>query len=111
MKKEPSIDGKHGRDSSGKFVKGNKVAVGNQGPRNQTAKELKKVLAKTITDDDIKKIVKKCIQQAKKGNKDARKELFDRLWGRPRQGIDIKSVITLCDIAARMAGNDDSDNN
>lgn len=87
--KQPSIDGKLGRDNSGQFVKGHRISIGNKGPTNQKAKELKKLFAECVTPDAMKKICKKCIAQAKNGNKDARKEIFDRLWGKPIQGVEV----------------------
>ncbi len=107
-KKQPSANGQSDRDNSGKFVGGNKASVGNKKGTDRKSKELKKALLDAVTEKDIKEIAKAILKKAKKGDTPSIKELFDRLWGRPKQGIEIGGVLTLCDIAAQMAGNDNN---
>lgn len=91
-----------GRDSKGHFIKGNKVSVGNIGPSSEYAKQLKQVLLGQVKEKDIKAIVKKMIAQSKAGDDKARKELFDRLWGKAPQEVDLgdSAAKTLFDILA-----------
>ena len=84
---KPSLDG---RTSGGKFTKGHRISVGNKGNRTMTrAKELHRVLYNAVGTASLKKIIEKMIEQAKKGDKDARKECFDRLWGKAQQNLVI----------------------
>lgn len=101
-RKPSSVGSKSGRNSNGKFVKGNRNSVGNKGNTNEKAKALKTILLKTITEKDIKAIVKKMVEQSKLGDDRARKELFDRLWGRAIQEVDLgeNTAKTIFDILA-----------
>lgn len=102
-KKKPSSNGSNtGRDSKGKFGKGNSLGKGNKGNTNEKAKALKKVLLDTITKNDIKKIGKKLVTKAIAGDVQATKELFDRLWGRAIQEVDLgeETRKTMFDILA-----------
>lgn len=100
--KPRSVGNKTGKNSLGQFVKGNKCSVGNKGNTSERAKTLKRVLLEVVTEKDIEVIVKKMIAQAKKGERDARKELFDRLWGRAIQEVDLgeETRKTMFDILA-----------
>ena len=90
-KRKPRSHGKDGRNNSGQFAKGNTLSRGNSGGgNNEKAKELKKALIEAVTTKDIKAIVKKMKNQAKAGDAAARKELFDRLWGRAIQEIELE---------------------
>lgn len=74
------------RDEKGHFVKGKSGNPGGR-PINQT-KYLKKIdTAMKITD--WREIVKKAIEQAKRGDPKARQWLSDYLMGKPQQIIDI----------------------
>ncbi len=111
-KKNPSTSDNTGRNNKGQFGKGNKCSVGNVGQSSEQAKELKKVLIAAVTEKDIKAIVRKMISQAKKGDNYARKELFDRLWGRAIQEVDLgeetrKSIFDI--LAVCGLGNDNGD--
>lgn len=105
-KRKPRAHGADGRKIDGKFDKGNQCSVGNKSHTNEKAKALKKALLEVITEKDIKAIGKKMVSQAKAGDNYARKELFDRLWGRAIQEVDIgeNTANTLVDIIARMCG-------
>ncbi len=41
-----------------------------------------------ISDEDLKLIWEKAIEEAKEGNDKARKEVLDRLFGRPDQNVN-----------------------
>ena len=88
-KANPRSIGKDGRNSKGQFQKGNTLSKGNSGGGNkEDAKKLKRTLIEAVSEKDIKLIVKKMVFQAKNGDAAARKELFDRLWGRAKQEIE-----------------------
>ena len=83
---KPSQDG---RTPKGKFVKGNKCSVGNKGnTMHDKAKALQRVLFDAVGTKSLGKIVKKMVEQAEAGDKDARKECFERLWGKAKQSIE-----------------------
>ncbi len=112
VKKKRGSSANAGRDNNGYFAKGNKIGVGNTGRSSEHARELKRALIEAVTEKDIKAILKKMITQAKAGDNYARKELFDRLWGRAIQEVDIgdNTVKTITDILAICGiGNASSD--
>ena len=101
-KRKPRAHGADGRSKGGKFVEGNQCAIGNKSHTNEKAKALKKALLDSVTETDIKAIVKKMKTQARAGDHNARKELFDRLWGRATQEVDIgaNTIESITDILA-----------
>ncbi len=101
-RKPSSVGNKTGRTSEGKFGKGNRCSVGNKGNTSEKAKALKTILLKAVTEKDIKAIAKKLVENAKKGDIHATKELFDRLWGRAIQEVDLgdNATKTIFDILA-----------
>ena len=88
-KPKPRPNGKLGRDSKGKFAKGNSLSKGNLGNTNEPAKKLKQALIDAISEKDIEDIAKKLVTKAKTGDIPAIKELFDRLWGRSSQSVEV----------------------
>ena len=110
VKRKPIPNGRNGK---GQFKKDNKAAVGRKDkPADIHAKELKKALLGAVTKEDIEDIAKKLISEAKEGNIPATKELFDRLWGRAVQVVDIgeNTAKTIFDILAVCGlDNDNSD--
>lgn len=75
----------------GRFVRGNNAAVGRADkPIDQKAKRLKEAYINAITEKDIKAIVAGQVKKAKEGDTAAAKEVFDRLWGRAKQEIDVE---------------------
>ena len=102
-KSKPSTNGANaGRDNKGRFGKGNNIGKGNKGNTNEKAKALKAILLETITENDIRYIAKKLAKKAKAGDVQATKELFDRLWGRAIQEVDLgeETRKTMFDILA-----------
>ena len=89
-KHNPTTHGSSGRNIEGKFVTGNQCSVGNASSGDSRAKELKKALYDAVTKEDIKAIAEALATKAKKGDTAAAKELFDRLWGRAKQDIDVE---------------------
>jgi len=89
-RKKPIDNGRNGRKKNGQFEKGHTYS---QCKRHIEATEksraLKKALINAVSEDDIKKIGQILIDKAKKGDIPAIKELFDRLWGRSPQSVEI----------------------
>ena len=83
------------RDANGRFIKGWKGGPG------RPAKEIKGtylgILREAVTGADWLKVAQKALQQAQRGNKDARKWLADYIVGKPPQEfvIDERSRIAL----------------
>lgn len=111
-KKKPRAHGTDGRNKDGKFKKGNQCAIGNKSHTNEKAKALKQALLDVVTEKDIIAVGKKMLSQAKAGDNYARKELFDRLWGRALQEVDIgeNAVKSITDILAIVGIGDASSN-
>jgi hypothetical protein len=81
MSKPPSPNGSNGRDSRGRFSKGNAGGPGN--PYAAQAGRWRAKLAASITDQDIAAVVRALIKAAKAGEAWAVREFFDRTLGRP----------------------------
>lgn len=110
-KQQPKPNGNN-KNKRGRFVKGNKAAVGRaEKPADQKAHQLKQALINAISVSDIKVIARRLILKAKKGDVIAAREIFDRLWGRAKQEVDIgeNMIKSLVDIAARMGCNGSSE--
>lgn len=75
--------GDPGRDATGRFTSGNGFASGN--PYAKRVNEFRSVLFAAVSDEDLREIAETLRDQAKAGNLDATKILFDRLLGRPTQ--------------------------
>lgn len=69
-------------DERGVFKKGNKVSVGHFIVRRYA--EIRNLIAKEVSDDDIVKIVRRAVDDAAQGDAEARKWLFERLIGKPK---------------------------
>jgi len=76
------------RDKKGRFVKGNQAARGNNGGRPRRAK-LQDVIDEVMTDDDLKEIIRKHMDKAKAGDKDAAKLVLEHRYGRPVQETEL----------------------
>jgi hypothetical protein len=85
-----------GRDKRGRFAKGNGGGPGR--PKKKREERYLQILLNTCTFDDWKAIVKKAAEQARSGDKDARKWLSDYLIGPPVQkhavaGVDWENLV------------------
>lgn len=68
------------RDASGRFVRGNPGGPGN--PHAGTVARLRSVLLDTVTEDDLRAVVRALVDEARSGNVPAIRELLDRTLGR-----------------------------
>ena len=80
MSSSPSTNGSNGRDSSGRFTRGNSGGPGN--PRAREAARLREVLLTLTTPAHVRKITKKLIEMAIAGDLAAIRELLDRTIGK-----------------------------
>ena len=100
-----------GRDNKGKFAKGNSLSRGKHNVQFiEKARELKKALINAISDKDITAIVEQLAKEAKNGNIAAAREIFDRIWGKAPQEVDIgeNTRKTIFDILAVCGLNNDN---
>jgi hypothetical protein len=82
MGKAPSTNGDNGgRDSCGRFTKGNSGGKGN--PYAKQVAQLRAAMMKAVTKKDIQDIVKALVAQAKTGNPRAIDLLLNRVFGAP----------------------------
>ena len=80
MIKEQS-QGSNGRDEQGRFAKGNPGGPGN--PNGGRVARLRAALLDAVTEDDVRAIVLKLVEQAKAGDLQAAREILLRTLGRP----------------------------
>ena len=71
----------NGRDASGRFAVGNKGGPGN--PYTRKAGLLRKAMFEEVTEDDMRRVVRKLVQLAEAGNVAAVREFIDRCVGKP----------------------------
>ena len=77
---QPSVTGVNGRGKDGRFAPGNKAAKGN--PHFKRMAELRGILLNAVTDSDLEEVAQTLIGQAKAGDIDSIKELFNRVLGK-----------------------------
>ena len=84
----PSTNGSNGGDRgpAGRFTAGNAGGPGN--PHAKRIAKLRSLLVEAVNDDDLRAIISKLVEQAKAGDDAARRELLDRLLGRPHQATE-----------------------
>ncbi|MEM7624800.1 MAG: hypothetical protein AAF333_04145 [Planctomycetota bacterium] len=87
MPNPPSTNGANGRNARGQFTTGNAGGPGN--PHAKKVAALRATLMKTVTHRDLQAIVKGLIERAKAGDVLAAREVLDRCFGKPRQGVDM----------------------
>lgn len=77
---QPSPTGDNGRDTTGRFRLGNKLAKGN--PFARRVQKIRAALLSRLTVDDAKEIADVLIREAKAGDLMAIRELLDRCIGK-----------------------------
>lgn len=87
MKNAPSPNGTNGlvRNPAGRFAPGNAGGPGN--PHAKRSAEIRSLIYRTVSDDDLQAIIASLVQQAKAGDLPAAREVLDRCMGRPPQGL------------------------
>ena len=88
--KEPLANGDNGRDKQGRFAVGNKGGPGN--PYARRVAQMRRAMLNAVSDEDLNEIVTNLIEQAKRGDPQAIKILFDRLFGSPTSSPDPDKV-------------------
>ena len=77
------------RDENGKFVKGNGGGPGR--PPKKKEDRFMEVSIAAVSLKDWREIIKKAVEQAKRGDTQARKFLAEYLIGPPQQRLDVTS--------------------
>jgi hypothetical protein len=80
MRHQPKENGANGRDGHGRFIEGNPGGPGN--PYVKRTAEIRATLLGTVSDDDLRAIVRALVRKAKKGDTIAAREVLDRLIGK-----------------------------
>lgn len=78
---QPSPNGSNGRDSSGRFTKGNAGGPGN--PLGGQIARLRAALIAAVSEDDMRAVVSKLVEKAQACDTAAAKLLLERYLGRP----------------------------
>ncbi|MFC2081923.1 hypothetical protein ACFLSF_02290 [Candidatus Bipolaricaulota bacterium] len=89
----PKPNGSNGRDERGRFTKGNPGGPGN--PYAAQVGRLRSSLLSAITEDDIRAIVAKLVDQARDGDIAAARVLFTRVFGRPLEADILERIEAL----------------
>lgn len=76
----PSTSDGDGRDSKGRFAKGNSAGKGN--PHASRVAKLKTAYLEAVTAKDIRDVVLKLLELAKDGDVAAAREVCDRVFGK-----------------------------
>jgi hypothetical protein len=76
-----------GRDGKGRFAGGNKAARGNL--MNVKVQRLRVKFLRCVTDKDVAEVTQTMVRQAREGDAAARRELYDRLFGKSRQPLEL----------------------
>jgi hypothetical protein len=79
--RSPSPNGSNGRDTSGKFAKGNSGGPGN--PYARRVAQMRSIIAQEFTDEDLHQVARKLVDMAKNGDLAAAKLLLSYSVGRP----------------------------
>jgi len=80
----------NGKAANGKFTKGNKFGKGQK--KGNNIRSVSMLIKALVTDEDVVAIVKVLVDKAKGGDLKAIAELFDRLIGKAKQGIELESA-------------------
>ena len=78
------------RNRLGRFVPGNKAAVGNTGgrARHKEAARFDRAVAEAVTDDELVQIVRRAVLDAMDGDRYAREWLWDRVVGKATTRVE-----------------------
>lgn len=82
----PSPNGPDGRDHRGRFRPGNPGGSGN--PQAGAVARLRSAMLGSVTEDDMRAIIEKLIEQALEGNVMAIREVLDRTIGKAKPAAE-----------------------
>ena len=99
MEQAPSTNGGNGRGPSGRFRKGNPGGPGN--PFAGRVQALRAALLEAVTPEDLREVVVRMVADAKVGDHQARKELLDRVLGRPLEADVLERIAELEQLVER----------
>ena len=83
---KPSANGANGRDGQGRFALGNPGGPGN--PLAKRVAHARATIHETVSDDDLRDVIRALVELAKGGDLAAIREVFDRLCGKVRETAD-----------------------
>jgi hypothetical protein len=86
----PSTNEANGRDARGRFAKGNAGGPGNPFARRMA--RMRSVLCATVSEEDIEKVTRKLIEQAKGGDIAAARILLAYAVGQPTPAVDLDTL-------------------
>jgi hypothetical protein len=102
----PANDGNDGRDTKGRFAPGNKHGLGR--PRNQRIDEMRTTMLCSVRHEDIIEVTRALVEKAKRGQIDAIRLLYDRVFG-PITAMDVKEEIEQLHEAIRSLQQDEDE--
>ncbi len=94
----PLANGGNGRDGHGRFLPGNRAAVGRGNPHADRVHAWRSALAATVTEDDLRAVIAELVERAKAGERWAVCELLDRCLGKPVQPTVTAGELQVCRI-------------
>ena len=96
----PSPNVVNGRTPNGKFAPGWKGGPGN--PFSKKTAALRSAFYSAVSQQDIRDVVAKLVEQAKAGSVPAARELFDRLFGKPDIKVDMHQTGTVLELVQEI---------
>ncbi|MCP3996254.1 MAG: hypothetical protein GY722_14515 [bacterium] len=99
---KPHEPSENGRDATGRFVPGNKVAAGRSMPHARRVARLRAELLRAVRPEDIRAVVEALVREAKQGNVQAARELLQRALG-PAEAIDVAARLEAVEEQLRAA--------
>ena len=98
----PSSNGLNGRDSTGRFTKGNPGGPGS--PYARRVSDLRRTLLEEVSDSDLRELVRTLVERGKRGDVMAAREVLDRLMGKAKvtMAVEIEPKMTLDEARARL---------
>jgi len=84
----PSPNGSNGRDSNGRFTKGNRGGPGN--PYARRVADFRRVLLEAVSDQDLHDIARTLVEKGKAGDVMAAREVLDRMLGKAKTTLAVE---------------------
>ena len=80
-------NGETARDSRGRFRSGNRAAAGRGNPHADQVQAWRSALVATVSEADLRAVIRKLVELARAGERWAVCELLDRCLGKPLQQV------------------------